>query len=192
MKTIPSTEKYEAILQAALHLFSRHGVSNTSTAVIAKEAGVATGTLFHHFVSKETLIDMLYLRLKAQLTTSLKQNLDPSMELVTQFRQLWFNTLRWMVQHPMEQQFFQQLDHRVMISPRIREQAAQDAAFLTVLLDHGLRSGVLKELPPAYLAVLHTSLLDASAKYLLTLSEPLGDAVLQDQLYQAYWDSIRR
>jgi AcrR family transcriptional regulator len=188
----PSTEKYEALLQAALRLFSRHGVSSTSTAAIAREAKVATGTLFHHFISKETLIDTLYLRLKAQLTIALKQDLDPSTDLALQFRQLWSNTLRWMVQHPMERQFFQQLDYRITISPKIRVQAAEDAAFLTVLLDQGLRSGVLKELPPAYLAALHTSLLDASAQFLLTLAQPLDDPALQEQLYQTYWDAIRR
>jgi len=42
-----------AILAVASHLFAEKGYSNTTTAEIAQEAGVAEGTLYHHFGSKD-------------------------------------------------------------------------------------------------------------------------------------------
>ena len=47
--------KKEKIFQAALRLFVKNGIDKTPTAKIASEAGVATGTLFHHFKNKEEL-----------------------------------------------------------------------------------------------------------------------------------------
>ena len=46
-------DKKQAILDTALTLFVSQGFYATSTASIAKTAGVATGTLFHHFASKK-------------------------------------------------------------------------------------------------------------------------------------------
>jgi AcrR family transcriptional regulator len=52
------------VLDAALQLFSRHGYRATSVRDIAKEAGVSTGNVYHHFPDKEsifkTLLDELW------------------------------------------------------------------------------------------------------------------------------------
>ena len=46
----------EAILQAAAELFVEKGYNGTSTVEIAERAGVAPGTIFHHFGKKEVLL----------------------------------------------------------------------------------------------------------------------------------------
>lgn len=53
-------DKKEMIFAAALKLFVKNGIDRTPTAMISKEAGVATGTLFHYFSSKEVLVNELY------------------------------------------------------------------------------------------------------------------------------------
>ena len=48
--------KKEEILMAATELFARQGFNGTATSEIARRAGVAQGTVFHHFKSKENLL----------------------------------------------------------------------------------------------------------------------------------------
>lgn len=48
--------KKDAIIEAATRLFAAKGFHETSTAEVAKEAGVAQGTLFYHFKSKEGIM----------------------------------------------------------------------------------------------------------------------------------------
>jgi len=48
--------KREAILAAATMLFARHGYKGTAVSEIAVQAGVAQGTVFHHFKNKENLL----------------------------------------------------------------------------------------------------------------------------------------
>ena len=60
-------EKELQILNASLKLFVENGFHGTSTAEISKSAGVATGTLFHYFKTKEELINRLYLYSKESM-----------------------------------------------------------------------------------------------------------------------------
>jgi AcrR family transcriptional regulator len=46
----------DAIVKAAARLFAVKGFNETSTAEVAKEAGVAQGTLFYHFKTKEGIL----------------------------------------------------------------------------------------------------------------------------------------
>jgi AcrR family transcriptional regulator len=52
----PLTEKQKAILDAAETLFAEAGFSETSTAAIARKAGVTEKTLFKHFPTKQLLL----------------------------------------------------------------------------------------------------------------------------------------
>ncbi len=50
------TEKQRNILKAAIKLFATKGFHATSTSEIAKEAGVAEGTIFRHYKSKKDIL----------------------------------------------------------------------------------------------------------------------------------------
>ena len=63
---LPTKDK---IYQSALELFASQGIQATSTAQISKKAGVASGTLFVHFKSKQELVDTIYLSIKKNAFT---------------------------------------------------------------------------------------------------------------------------
>ncbi|ASK62130.1 TetR family transcriptional regulator [Virgibacillus phasianinus] len=50
------TPKQEKIMEAAIRLIADKGYHNTSTSEIAKEAGVAEGTIFRHYKTKKDLL----------------------------------------------------------------------------------------------------------------------------------------
>jgi AcrR family transcriptional regulator len=54
------TTRSRAILATASRLFATRGYSQTTTAEIAREAGVAEGTLYHHFGSKDGIFITLF------------------------------------------------------------------------------------------------------------------------------------
>jgi len=55
-----NTTRSRAILATASRLFATRGYSQTTTAEIAREAGVAEGTLYHHFGSKDGIFLTLF------------------------------------------------------------------------------------------------------------------------------------
>ena len=52
-------DRKEKIVQASMQLFVERGFHNTSTRIIAEEAGVSEGLIFRHFRSKDTLLHFL-------------------------------------------------------------------------------------------------------------------------------------
>ena len=51
--------KRDAILRTAARLFAERGFSNTPTILLAQEAGVAEGTIFRHFKTKDEIFFVL-------------------------------------------------------------------------------------------------------------------------------------
>ena len=55
----PAEERKNEILDVAEQLFAEKGFDNASTNDIIKRIGIARGTLYHHFGSKEEILDAL-------------------------------------------------------------------------------------------------------------------------------------
>jgi TetR/AcrR family fatty acid metabolism transcriptional regulator len=59
-KRFAITDKREAILRAAISVFARCGYFNSKVADIAREAGVADGTVYLYFKSKEEILHSIF------------------------------------------------------------------------------------------------------------------------------------
>ncbi|WP_182874869.1 TetR/AcrR family transcriptional regulator [Microbispora sp. H10670] len=53
----PASERREHLVRLAAELFARKGFQATTVREIALEAGILSGSLYHHFDSKETIVD---------------------------------------------------------------------------------------------------------------------------------------
>ncbi len=78
-------DKREAILRAAIRVFAHNGYFNSKVADIASEAGVADGTVYLYFKSKEEILHSIFDRsVEAALSDGrkqLKQITDPREKL---------------------------------------------------------------------------------------------------------------
>src|SRR5690348_4724461 len=57
---VPGREKRETILRAAISVFAHNGYFNSKVADIAREAGVADGTVYLYFKSKEEILHSIF------------------------------------------------------------------------------------------------------------------------------------
>ncbi|MBA5639394.1 TetR/AcrR family transcriptional regulator [Duganella sp. LX20W] len=89
-----SEEKRKHLLEAAAAAVAERGVG-ASTALIAKMAGVAEGTLFRYFPSKEALLNETYLFLCEQMTQALSQAFEASQPLPQRARAIWDRYIDW-------------------------------------------------------------------------------------------------
>lgn len=61
-----SVDKREAILRAATHVFARKGYFNSKVSDIAGEAGIADGTVYLYFKSKDEILHSIFDRAMAE------------------------------------------------------------------------------------------------------------------------------
>src|SRR5215218_7941214 len=67
-------DKREAILRAAITVFARNGYFNSKVADIAREAGIADGTVYLYFKSKEEILHSIFDRgMEEAITEGRKQ-----------------------------------------------------------------------------------------------------------------------
>ena len=89
-------ESREAILDAALKLFAKKGFSRTTTADIAREAGISKGLIYNYFRSKEGILDSLidqFMVLMIPFTSPKSKIVDPAGTLERIIRN-WFSLVR--------------------------------------------------------------------------------------------------
>jgi TetR/AcrR family fatty acid metabolism transcriptional regulator len=69
------TDKYEAILRAAIKVFAGFGYFNSKVSDIAAEAGVADGTVYLYFKNKEDILHSIFDRAMAEFIAEGKREL---------------------------------------------------------------------------------------------------------------------
>ncbi|USB33512.1 TetR/AcrR family transcriptional regulator [Paenibacillus sp. YPG26] len=76
-------ERRNEILDAADELFGKKGFDSTSTNDLLEKVGIARGTLYHHFKSKEDIMDALIERYNIRILTAAREiALDTSIPVI--------------------------------------------------------------------------------------------------------------
>ncbi|HEX2916250.1 MAG TPA: TetR/AcrR family transcriptional regulator [Chloroflexia bacterium] len=101
-------DKQSAIVNAALKLLVENGFHNTPMSLIAREAGVSAGIIYHYFENKEDLINQIYLEIDAQLSQALLGDKLDNLEGLELLRQAWLDLYAFYVAHPVEALFLEQ------------------------------------------------------------------------------------
>jgi AcrR family transcriptional regulator len=180
------------LMDAALNLFTEYGFHGTPTSKIAEAAGVAAGTLFNYFKTKEELINRLYLDIKREMTSVLATGVEVEQTIRGKIRKLWLNYITWSLQYPKKLQFFLQFRSSPFISNLTHEEAGLQMTFLYALLDEGKRQDVLKPLPTELLFDIATGFAQVFALHFLRHREHFADEAYCEQAFGAYWDGIKR
>src|ERR1700681_4971361 len=123
-----SEEKRTAILEAASEVVAMLGVS-APTAKIAKEAGVAEGTLFTYFANKDELLNRLYLELKMDLCAAMMTGYPAGTSVIVRNRHAWDRFIGCASAQPLKRRAMRQL----AVSDRITEESKKlvEDAFCT-------------------------------------------------------------
>lgn len=100
-------DRHDQILAVAAGLFARKGVAATTVREIADEVGILSGSLYHHFESKEAMVDEIlapYLKdLRAAYKAVLASDVDPR----TRLRDLVVASLKVVEAHPHATEIYQ-------------------------------------------------------------------------------------
>jgi len=191
------SDKRKKILDTALSLFVERGFYSVSTASIAKQAGVATGTLFHHFATKNALLEELLITVKQEFADSVLQNkavLTTALEadIKSQAKAIWFAGLEWAVHHPDKLQLFLAFSQLQQVNKLLGQTKVRSLlSFLYQLIEAGVQQSIFKPYSEELLTDWCHSQFLSSARY-LTSQPPSQFDELTVATFTLFWDGIAR
>lgn len=182
--------KKEQIIKAAIKLFVKQGFENTPTSQISKEAKVATGTLFHHFKTKEELINEAYLYVKKDMTEYIYDGFKPNLGTKEQTKFMWYKVIEWGFKRKTENQFLLRFYGSTYINNLTMEQARSNFENTKKYFEKAVKEKKLKEFP----FLLFENLTIAMYQSFLTEFYNMKklDKKLLEFSFEVYWDAIKK
>ncbi len=156
-----SDEKRSAILEAATRIIVKQGLS-APTAAIAKEAGIANGSLFTYFETKTALFNQLYLELKAEMAAAALKDLRADAAPREQLSHIWQLWMIWAVSCPEKRRALAQLNVSDEITTETRAAGHKTMAGVAELLEDIRTKGPLRKAPMGFVVAIMNSIAEAT------------------------------
>ena len=186
-----SEDKRNAILDAATRVFAERGLTAAPTSEISKQAGVAEGTLFTYFTTKDVLINALYREIKLELADAMMSGFPRRKSVRTRLRHVWDCYVNWGVSNPEQRKVLAQLQVSGMLSRESIE--AGSAPFVEMqntirdaIEQHILRGDLPMELISKTMAALAEATMD-----LIVLKPAIANRY-RTSGFEIYWAGIAR
>jgi AcrR family transcriptional regulator len=135
------------LLRIAAGLFAEKGFKNTTVRDIADASGIQSGSLYHHFDSKESMVDEILSSFQEQLFGSYDEILTSGDDARTKLERAVRVSFEAIDRHRHEVAIFQNEADYLGGFDRfayLAERNAQSRAVWITLLDEGVRSGALR------------------------------------------------
>lgn len=190
MKSVRSKAKptrRDVILDAMLDVVVERGFHEAPMSLIEKRSGASAGVIYHHFASKEEIIQALYERVRALKRASLLEGYSPDMDAKDALIQVWTNTYHFYRKHLRELRFLDQYETAGFhCRPDKNSNADQERTEFERRFRSRSKGGVLNELPREVIEELTLGLAARLAKQ----PRKLTPRVLRN-VAEKVWESVR-
>jgi len=186
-----SEDKRNAILEAATRLFAERGLTAAPTSEISKHAGVAEGTLFTYFKTKDDLINALYREIKLELADAMMSDFPRKKNVGTRLRHVWDRYVNWGIANPKQRKVLAQLTVSEVLTKESRDAgSAPFVEFQTMIRDATEQRVFRNDVPVELISKSLTVLVEATID--LTVSNPSKAKTYRDGGFQMFWAGITK
>lgn len=182
-----SDDRRSAILETATRIIAAQGLS-APTALIAKEAGIATGSLFTYFETKAALLNVLYVELKTEMATAALDGLPTDQDARRQLAHMWSGWVNWATLEPDKRRALAQLSVSDEITQQSREIGHRSMAGVAALLERSRENGPMRGAPLGLVANLLNAAAEATVDFILV--DPANADTHRQTGFDAMWRMI--
>jgi AcrR family transcriptional regulator len=184
-------DKKEIIINTAIQLFVELGFHGTATSKIAQQAGVANGTLFNYFKTKDELIVTLYHTILEEMDDYIIERMTSHSITKESFQSLFVVTLFWSLDNRIPYQYMQQFNHSPYFQQAGPSILNQEEHPLFVLIQNGIDIVLLKPMPASFIFSLVTAHINAMYNYIIAnnLTKEAQLELIQDA-FEMLWKMI--
>jgi len=182
----PKPTKRDAILDAMLDVVVEGGFHDAPMSVISKRAGASAGVIYHHFASKQEIIEALYQRTYAVKLEGLLAGYSPQMDAKEAFIHVWVNWYNFYRKHPRELRFLEQYRIAGFACPTDHAPFDERTAAFERRFSGRSKGGVLDDLPREVLEEMTIGLVERLARQ----PKKISAKILRD-IAEKIWESVR-
>lgn len=184
-----SEDKRNAILSAAIEVFAERGLS-AATSAISIAAGVAEGTLFTYFKTKDELINALYREIKLELADAMMSDFPRRAGIRERLEHVWNRYLAWGVKNPNQQKVLQQMTVWGGLTRESKQ--AGTAPFLEIekMAAAAVAQHVFLDRPLEFIAAAMSALADTTMDFVRR--NPKQADLYRNQGFEMLWAGITR
>ena len=186
-----SEDKRNAILYAATRVFAERGLTAAPTSEISRRAGVADGTLFTYFKTKDDLINALYREIKLELADAMMSGFPRKKSVRTRLRHVWDSYVNWGATNPEQRKVLAQLQ----VSGTLSKESIQAGSAPFVEMQNMIRDAISQRILRADLPIeLISKMLGALAEAAMDLIvlKPAMANKYRNGGFETYWAGIVR
>ncbi len=183
--------KIQQVFDATLKLVVKSGVAGITMRQIAKEAKMATGTLYIYFKDKEELINQLYASCRIASLNAYFSGYTQTMPFKEAFRTIWNNILNDRLQNFDVSVFMEQCYHSPFISETTKEMSKQLLKPLFKLIDEGKEEKLLKDLDTVLLLIFMMGSITEIIKYINYHKKKITEEMVKNA-FDICWDGLKR
>jgi AcrR family transcriptional regulator len=186
-----SEDKRNAILEAATRLFAERGLSAAPTSEISKQAGVAEGTLFTYFKTKDDLINALYREIKLELADAMMSDFPRRKSIRTRLRHVWDRYVNWGIANPNQRKVLAQLTVSEVLTKESRDFGAAPFVEFQIIIGDAIEQRLFRnDLPVELISKSFAALVEATMD--LTVSKRSKAKQYRDSGFQMFWSGVTK
>jgi len=184
-----SEDKRNAILDAATRLFAERGLTAAPTSEISKLAGVAEGTLFTYFETKDDLINALYREIKLELADAMMSDFPRKKNIRTRLRHVWDRYVNWGIANPKQRKVLAQLTVSEALTQESRDAGSAPFVEFQAMIRDAIEQRVFRnDVPVELISKSLAALVEATID--LTVSNRSKAKQYRDSGFQMFWAGI--
>ena len=186
-----SEDKRNAILDAATHLFAERGLTAAPTSEISKQAGVAEGTLFTYFKTKDDLINALYREIKLELADAMMSDFPRKKNVGTRLRHVWDRYVNWGIANPKQRKVLAQLTVAEVLTKESRDAGSAPFVEFQIMIRDAIEQRIFRnDVPVELISKSLTALVEATID--LTVAKPSKAQDYRESGFQMFWAGITK
>jgi len=182
-------KKRKKIIEVSLQLFIERGFHGTPTSLIAKESGIATGTLFNYFKTKDILINEIFREVKLEQKNWVLKDLDEAKTSKMKLKKIWNDFILWNLNNPNKKIFIKYFSNSNYISDDTKTEVYKNYKFLLDIFKEIVEKNKMENINELMLVFNFMGACIFTGEYFYVTKEPY-DEKISNEPFERFCKSI--
>jgi AcrR family transcriptional regulator len=184
-----SEDKRNAILSAAAQVFAERGLG-APTAAITNAAGIAEGSLFTYFKTKDELINALYRELKLELADAMMSSFPRKQSVRHRLEHVWNGYVHWGIANPDQQKVLRQIQVWSGLTQESKQAGSAPFNEMQRMTEDAVTQRIYKDIPQTLIGAALVAIAEMTMDFMVR--EPESAEMYRTAGFEMLWAAITR